>query len=420
MTLNLPTAAAWAKTQDPDDPTNWVILSYAEGSKTDLTAASGTGGLAEFCAALKDDAIHYGGFVVYGVDGPRGNTTLRREKFVQITWIGANVGVMAKSKVDKEQRSNAMTYFSGHHIACQIMDGDRDELSEAELEKKLLQMGGANTPEYYDFGSGAYESGRGGGNAEAVPAGGDEKKDDGAAEVFAKTLSEIEARSAKLSALFSEERRLRLVAESQGAKDQQVIDTLQVKLKQARTELLASGKNVAAMEEAPSILLNEGGGQKLEAQQQKTQQLKSTLTSESTWTRLRRLRQVRANRVQSTSSRKKLLQVGGARMPEYYDFGGGASEAGGAPKEGCGRVDLVPGEEGGGAPGGAAAGGQKREGVTHVFAAEVAATGGGAPLMLVGEGAVREEREKREKPAREFALRVFKAADRNGDGTYSS
>ena len=32
-----------------NDPTNWVVLSYAEGSKTDLTAASGTGGLAEFC-----------------------------------------------------------------------------------------------------------------------------------------------------------------------------------------------------------------------------------------------------------------------------------------------------------------------------------------------------------------------------------
>ena len=33
---------------------------------------------------------------------------------------------------------------------------------------------------------------------------------------------------------------------------------------------------------------------------------------------------------------------------------------------------------------------------------------------------VREEKVEREKPAREFALRVFKAADRNGDGTYSS
>ena len=170
MALNLPAGDAWAKTQDPDDPTNWVVLSYAEGSKTDLTVASGTGGLAEFCTALKDDAIHYGGFVVYGVDG-RGNITSRREKFVQITWIGANVGVMAKSKV-AGQRSKAMAYFSGYHIAYQIMDGDRDDISEAELEKKLLQVGGAHTPEYYDFGGGGAHGAAAGADAHEKEAGG--------------------------------------------------------------------------------------------------------------------------------------------------------------------------------------------------------------------------------------------------------
>ena len=170
MTLNLPARDAWAKAQDPGDPTNWVVLSYAEGSKTDLTAASGTGGLAEFCAALQNDAIHYGGVVVYGVDG-RGNITSRREKFVQITWIGANVGVMAKSKV-AGQRSKAMAYFSGYHIAYQIMDGDRDDISGAELEKKLLQVGGAHTPEYYDFGGGASGAAAGADAREKEAAGG--------------------------------------------------------------------------------------------------------------------------------------------------------------------------------------------------------------------------------------------------------
>ena len=105
MALNLPDSNAWAKVQNPDDPTNWVVLSYGEGSKTDLlTAACGMGGLAEFCATLKDDAIHYGGFVVYGVDG-RGTVASRREKFVQITWIGANVKVMSKSKYGRVLRT---------------------------------------------------------------------------------------------------------------------------------------------------------------------------------------------------------------------------------------------------------------------------------------------------------------------------
>ena len=52
-----------------------------------------------------------------------------------------------------------MAYFRGYHIAYQIMDGDRDDISKAELEKKLLQVGGAHMPEFYDFGGGSFESG---------------------------------------------------------------------------------------------------------------------------------------------------------------------------------------------------------------------------------------------------------------------
>ena len=153
-------------------------------TQTDLTAASGTGGLAEFCATLKDDAIHYGAFVIYGVD-VRGNVTSRREKFVQVTWVGANVKVMAKSKVSG-QRSAAMAYFRGYHIAYQIMDGDRDDISEAELGKKLLQVGGAHKPKYYDFGgdsgAAAKEKTRSGTMHGGEVAPGDMKEDDGAVE----------------------------------------------------------------------------------------------------------------------------------------------------------------------------------------------------------------------------------------------
>ena len=150
-----------------------------------MTAASGTGGLAEFCATLKDDAIHFGGFVIYGVD-VRGNVTSRREKFVQVTWVGANVRVMDKSKVSG-QRSAAMAYFRGYHIAYQIMDGDRDDISEAELGKKLLQVGGAHKPKYYDFGgdsgtAAAKEKTRSGTMHGGEVAPGDMKEDDGVVE----------------------------------------------------------------------------------------------------------------------------------------------------------------------------------------------------------------------------------------------
>ena len=195
MTLTLPDGDAWAKCQDANDPTNWVILSFVEGSKTDMTSACGTGGLAEFVSTLQDDQIHYAAFVIYGVD-ERGNVTSRREKFVSVTWVGENVKVMAKSKVSG-QRTAAMGYFSGAHIAYQIMDGDRDDISEAELQKKLLQVGGAHKPKYYDFGgasgvaakaANSGDSGEGGlgmpieKGAPAQGTGGGEAKDDGAAE----------------------------------------------------------------------------------------------------------------------------------------------------------------------------------------------------------------------------------------------
>ena len=51
MALHLPAGDAWAKARDPDDPTNWVVLSYAEGSKTDLTVAS-RGGHSRRCPDL--------------------------------------------------------------------------------------------------------------------------------------------------------------------------------------------------------------------------------------------------------------------------------------------------------------------------------------------------------------------------------
>jgi hypothetical protein len=50
------------------------------------------------------------------------------------------------------------------------MDGDRDDISEAELGKKLLQVGGAHMPEYYDFGGGASKPGDAG-KVEEVRAG---------------------------------------------------------------------------------------------------------------------------------------------------------------------------------------------------------------------------------------------------------
>ena len=65
------------------------------------------------------------------------------------------MGVMAKSKVDEGRHAAAaMAYFSGYHITY-IVDGDRGDIRETKIEEKLLRVGGAHAPEYYDLGGGA-------------------------------------------------------------------------------------------------------------------------------------------------------------------------------------------------------------------------------------------------------------------------
>lgn len=55
--------------------------------------------------------MHYGCFVVYGVD-QRGEVVSRREKFVTVSWVGPGVGIMAKARVTS-QRGAVKGYFSG-------------------------------------------------------------------------------------------------------------------------------------------------------------------------------------------------------------------------------------------------------------------------------------------------------------------
>ena len=60
------------------------------------------------------------------------------------------------------------------------INGDRDDISEAELAKKLQQAGGAHTPEYYDFGGGAIRAAAGADSHEKEADGGDRGTSGGA------------------------------------------------------------------------------------------------------------------------------------------------------------------------------------------------------------------------------------------------
>ena len=86
--------------------------------------------------------IQFGGFRVTGVD-EKGSVTSRRAKFVTFSSIGPSVGVMQKARVGS-MSSQMADALHGAHITFQIETPD--EMSEAEVESKLLAVGGAHKP----------------------------------------------------------------------------------------------------------------------------------------------------------------------------------------------------------------------------------------------------------------------------------
>ena len=75
MSLKLPDSSSWAEVQDPKNPTNWVILTFKEGSKKELEAETGAGGRGKSIACLnrcqqREGALFCGGQKIKAVAHP--------------------------------------------------------------------------------------------------------------------------------------------------------------------------------------------------------------------------------------------------------------------------------------------------------------------------------------------------------------
>lgn len=146
--IELPPRIMWSSVTNPNDAKNWVVLRF-QSKKVLEIAGSGSGGRAECLAALKDNEVMFGGFVVYGVDS-RGGVTSKRAKFVHFAWVGPKVPIMHRSRASS-MGSDVSDWFSGAHMTLRV-GPDKDDLSEVEIVQKLLSSGGAHKPKLYDFG----------------------------------------------------------------------------------------------------------------------------------------------------------------------------------------------------------------------------------------------------------------------------
>ncbi|KAK0725938.1 hypothetical protein B0H67DRAFT_480712 [Lasiosphaeris hirsuta] len=130
--------AAYEAVRSDKDPTNWLLISYAAATGSQLTlAATGSGGLAELAGALDDGQVQYAyARVEYANDAES-----RRVKFAVVVWIGPATKVMRKARAGIE--SGAVKKVLAHH-SIQVDAGDRRDLDEGDIVARLRKAGGAD------------------------------------------------------------------------------------------------------------------------------------------------------------------------------------------------------------------------------------------------------------------------------------
>ncbi|KAK0388958.1 hypothetical protein NLU13_2535 [Sarocladium strictum] len=129
---------AYDAVRSDKDETNWLLISYAAATGNKLSLSqTGTGGISELAAALDDTQVQYG-YVRVEYANDKEST---RVKFVLVVWLGESAKVMRKARVSVES-GDVKRVLSHHSIAVTV--GDKSELDEEDIVKKLRKAGGAD------------------------------------------------------------------------------------------------------------------------------------------------------------------------------------------------------------------------------------------------------------------------------------
>jgi hypothetical protein len=130
--------AAYEAVRSDKDDTNWLIISNASPSASELTLSKkGAGGLAELAAALDDSDVQYAyARVEYANDAES-----KRVKFVLIVWIGSGTKVMRKARAGIDL--GAVKKVLVHH-SIEVDASEPRDIDEAEIVQRLRKAGGAD------------------------------------------------------------------------------------------------------------------------------------------------------------------------------------------------------------------------------------------------------------------------------------
>ena len=143
---------AWQDMLNDNTPCHWMVGKYTSNGKALEFANKGSGRLAEFQAALRNDVgdstCGWGGFRCYGVDD-RGNTVSKRAKIVFVQYMPSNASGMRKAKMGTQKGAAKNAFMTAHLDLC-VDDVDGD-LEKQELVVKLQSATGAHKPNGYEF-----------------------------------------------------------------------------------------------------------------------------------------------------------------------------------------------------------------------------------------------------------------------------
>jgi len=142
----------FAEIKDHKSSTNFLVYGLVGKSNKVELIASGTGGLSELIGHLSDDRVMFALLRVIAAD-VQANVTSNREKFVYISWIGKNVGVLQRARVGMQSK-DVQTWFKGASLAVVVDASSAADLELDGLAKRLLACGGAHKPTKYVFGPG--------------------------------------------------------------------------------------------------------------------------------------------------------------------------------------------------------------------------------------------------------------------------
>jgi hypothetical protein len=154
--------AAVAELQGKSTDVDYILYAVSNPkspSPTMVLQSKGKGGrerVAEILSSPENnDKVLTGAFMASGID-ERGDIISIRRKFIHVTYVGENVGVLTKGKVNTWSGSFREQF--GNNMAMYLqLDADRllDELDEKTLGASLIASSGGDKPSMIDFTNGS-------------------------------------------------------------------------------------------------------------------------------------------------------------------------------------------------------------------------------------------------------------------------